>query len=643
MKQNKTVTGKVTIAEAGFGFVISEGNPDIYISKMQASKVFDGEIVKVQIIEKNGKKEGAILDIIERKTEFVGKILQGRNYNYVQLTNGKKVIINDYKGTGAEIIRFKITKFPKQKSFAEAEVIEVLGRENSPKIENKIAIHKHEIPHIFGSEVNDVINNIDETISMENRFDLRDLNFITIDGEDSRDFDDAVYCEATNYGWSLYVAIADVAHYVEQDSALDQEALKRGNSVYFPNEVVPMLPEYLSNGLCSLNPHKERYAVVVKMNLSKTGAIKTFKFMNAVIISKARMTYNSVSEILDDQKEETIDKFAHIYKDLKQFEKLYEVLKNNKELRGALEFEKRENRITFDENNHKIKDVQFYERKRSHKMIEEAMLCANICAAKLLSKQKIEAVYRVHEKPTEGRLEAVKSILSNIGLTIRGGEKTETHHFKKMLEIASGRDDKEFISSTLLKSMPRATYQVENKGHFGLAYSEYTHFTSPIRRYPDLLVHRAIKALIKSNEGDKYVQRISRGIGKHSDHYDYDTKKLTYLASHTSMTERRADSASNEVFDALKCHFLADKVGEEYTGKIKHLSQKALFVEFDQFILEGIVSYFDLPDYFVYVEEKQKIRGRRTKKEFKLGDNVSFRILKVNNETNKVYLSLNMR
>lgn len=643
MKKDITITGKVTITEAGFGFVISEGNPDLYLSKIQAAKVFDGEIVKASIHHRNEQQEGVILDVLERKKEFVGKVLSGRQYNYVQLTNSKKVIVTNYEGKGADIIRCKITKYPKHKELAEAEVVEILGRENSPKIENKIAIHKHEIPHVFTTEVMNELEKIDEKISLENRFDLRDLNFVTIDGEDSRDFDDAVYVESTNYGWCLYVAIADVSHYVQEQSKLDEEALKRGNSVYFPNEVVPMLPEYLSNGLCSLNPNKERYALVAKMNISKKGTIKTFKFLNAVIESKARLTYNQVSEMLEENNEEVIDQFSHVYKDLKSFEKLYEVLKDNKDLRGALEFEKRENKITFDENNHKIEDVQFYERKASHKMIEEAMLCANICAAKLLMKLDIKALYRVHEKPEDKRLDSVRKILQNIGLTIRGGEKTKTHHFKKMLEIASERDDKEFISSTLLKSMPRASYQVENKGHFGLAYSEYTHFTSPIRRYADLVVHRAIKALIRSNEGDKYVQRINAGVGVHSDYYRYTEKQLAFIANHISMTERRADKASGEVFDALKCHFLANKVGQEYSGKITHLTSKALFVEFDEFILEGIVSYFDLPDYFVYLEDKGKIRGRKTKKEFKLGDKVGFKILKVNNETNKVYLTLNMK
>lgn len=642
MSKKKVVTGRVTIAEAGFGFLMSQDQDDVYLSKLQTSKVFDGELVKIEIHEKQNKKEGVILDVLERKTEFVGKVLKGRSYDYVQLSNDKKVIITDYNGKGADIVRFKITKYPKQKELAEASVIEILGRENSPKIENKIAIFKHEIPHIFNTEIKNEIKEISEEIKTENRFDLRDMNFVTIDGEDSRDFDDAVLCEATNYGWTLYVAIADVSHYVKEGSELNNEALKRGNSVYFPNEVVPMLPEYLSNGLCSLNPNKDRYALVAKMNISKKGSIKSFKFMNAVINSKARLTYNQVSAMLDDEDESVIEQFSHVYKDLKRFEKLYDILKETKEQRGALEFEKRENKIKFDENNHKIEDVQFYERKRSHKMIEEAMLCANICAAKLLMKMDIKAVYRVHEKPEESKLDSVKKILQNIGLTIRGGEKTKTHHFKKMLDIANGRDDKEFISSTLLKSMPRASYKVENSGHFGLAYSEYTHFTSPIRRYADLLVHRAIKALIASNQGDKYVQRVSSGIGYQHDYYKYDIQQLAFIASHISMTERRADTASNEVFDALKCHFLADKVGQSFTGKITHLRPKMLFVEFDQFILEGIVSYFDLPDYFIYLEDKGKIRGRKTKKEFKLGDKVSFKILKVNNETNKVYLTLDL-
>ncbi len=638
--ETKMVTGKVTITARGYGYVSVKDGQDIYLSKNQAVKVFDGEVVVVEVHSKDGREEGIIKEIKERKIEGMGKVLKGRTEFFVQLSNFHKVKINGYNGKGADIITFKYTKYPELKTKAEAELIEVIGNENSPKIENKLAIFKHEIPHKFTSKVTNELKEITEEIKIENRFDLRDLNFVTIDGEDSRDFDDAVYCQQTDYGWALYVAIADVAHYVKEETELNREALSRGNSVYFPNEVIPMLPEHLSNNLCSLKPMEDRYAMTVKMNISKKGTIKSFKFMNSIIKSKARLTYNQVSEMLEEKNESVIDKFSHVFKDLKHFENLYNVLKKNKDIRGALEFEKRENKITFDETNAKIKNVESYQRKTSHKMIEEAMLCANICAAKLLSKLKIDAVYRVHEQPKEQKLNSVKEVLKNIGLTLRGGEKTKTQHFKKMLELASDRDDKEFIQSTLLKSMPRATYQVENKGHFGLAYEEYTHFTSPIRRYSDLLIHRAIKGVIASNQGDKYVQRVSSGKGVIKDFYSYDIKQLDSMARHISMTERRADSASNEVYDALKCHFLANKIGQEFTGRIKHLTQNALFVEFDDFILEGIASYVDLPDYFIYLEDKGKIRGRKTKKEFKLGDNVNFKILKVNNETNKVYLKL---
>lgn len=637
----RMVTGKVTITSRGYGYIQVRDEQDVYLQKNQAVKVFDGELVEAEVHEKEGKNRGVITKIIERKKESVGKVLADRNgEHYVQLNNFQKIKILGYDGKGADIIRFKFTKYPEVKERAEAELVEVLGHENSPKIENKLAIFKHEIPHVFPTIVKNELKTITRDINLEDRFDFRDLNFVTIDGEDSRDFDDAVYTKTTDFGWELYVAIADVGHYVEKGSQLDQESISRGNSVYFPNEVIPMLPEYLSNDLCSLRPNEDRYSMVVKMNISKKGSIKSFKFMNAVINSKARLTYNQVSAMLDDEDEKTIDQFSHVYKDLKSFESLYQILKNNKSERGALEFEKRENKITFDETNYKIKNVEFYQRKDSHKMIEEAMLCANICAAKLLSKLKINSVYRVHEKPAEQKLEGVKEILKNIGLTLRGGDKTKTLHFKKMLDLASKRNDKEFIQSTILKSMPRATYQVENKGHFGLAYDEYTHFTSPIRRYSDLLVHRAIKAVIDSNEGDKYVARKSAGKGKIKEVYPYDINELEIVARHISMTERRADSASNEVYDSLKCHFLADKIGQAFTGKITHLTQNALFVEFDDFVLEGIVSYVDLPDYFIYLEDKGKIKGRKSKKEFKLGDNVKFKITKINNETNKVYLKL---
>lgn len=637
----KLITGKVSIVDKGFGFVNVEKGDDLFLSKNQIIKVFEGETVEAKVIENRGKKEGIIERVLERKEEFLGKVIKGRNGYIVQLTPFHKIEISGYNGEGGDIIKFKITQYPSLNKKAIGSFLEKIGHENSPKIENKLAIFKHDIPSVFSQEVKKQAEEISKEIIPEDRFDLRNLNFVTIDGDDSRDFDDAVYCEGTNFGWSLYVGIADVAHYIDINSPLDQEAFNRGNSVYFPNEVVPMLPEILSNELCSLKPNVDRYAVVVKMNISKHGNIKSFKFMNAIIESKARLTYDNVSMMLEDEDENTIDKFSHVYKDMKQFKKLYEVLKNNKETRGALEFEKRENKILFDKTNYKIKDVQFYNRKVSHKMIEEAMLCANICAAKILTKLNVDALYRVHEKPKETKIETIKNILQNIGLTLRGGEKTKTHHFRKMMDLAAGRKDKDFINSTLLKSMPRATYQVENKGHFGLAYDEYTHFTSPIRRYPDLVVHRAIKSIISSNEGEKYVNRITAGKGKIKDHYPYDEVQLHQVAEHMSMTERRADSASNEVYDSLKCHFLADKVGQNFKGKITHLTKTAMYVEFDDFIMEGMVSFMDLPDYFVFYPDQAKIKGKKTKKEYKLGDNVKFSILKVNNNESKVYLKLN--
>lgn len=637
---DKKVTGVVSIVDKGFGFVNVENGDDIFLSKNQIVKTFEGEIVEVKVIEKKGKKEGVIENFIKRKEVFLGKVVKGRSGDLVQLSPYHKIEIEGYDGQGGDIIKFKISQYPSINKKAKGKFIENIGNENSPKIENKLAIFKHDIPHVFSKDVITQTNEISHEINKEGRFDLTNLNFVTIDGDDSRDFDDAVYCEKTNFGWSLYVGIADVAHYIDLNTPLDQEAFNRGNSVYFPNEVVPMLPEILSNELCSLKPKVERYSLVVKINIAKTGNIKSFKFMNAVIESKARLTYDEVSAMLEDKDEETIDKYSHVFKDLKQFRKLYNVLKDNKETRGALEFEKRENKILFDKTNYKIEDVKFYNRKVSHKMIEEAMLCANICAAKLLTKLKVPALYRVHEKPKETKLDTIKSILQNIGLTLRGGDKTKTHHFKKMLDLASTRKDKEFINSTLLKSMPRAKYQVENAGHFGLAYDEYTHFTSPIRRYPDLVVHRAIKAVIASNEGDKYVNRINSGTGKINDHYPYNEEILHQVGEHMSMTERRADSASNEVYDSLKCHFLADKVGQHFKGKITHLTKTAMYVEFDDFIMEGMVSYMDLPDFFIFFPDKGKIKGKKTKKEYKLGDNVSFTILKVNNNENKVYLKL---
>lgn len=528
-------------------------------------------------------------------------------------------------------------------NYYECEVIEFVGDGNIPQFETLIAIRNHDLPHEFSNQVNDELKNVELNVTdkeREVRVDLTNLNFITIDGDDSRDFDDAVYCERNGDGFDLFVAIADVSHYVVKGTKLDEEALSRATSVYFPNTVIPMLPFLLSNGLCSLNPKEERYALTVKMHISKNGTLKDYVFMNSIIESKERMTYNNVGKILEDKDELVIQRYSHIYQDILNLHSVYEVLRKNRENRGALDFDKKESKITFNDDN-SIKDVYFYERNVSHKVIEECMLAANVCAAKLLDDKKVPALFRVHEEPKDEKLNALKEFLKTLGLGLKGQEKEKVtpHHYKRLLEKTSERADFDLIQMTVLRSMAQAKYQPDNNGHFGLAYESYTHFTSPIRRYPDLLVHRAIKSLIFDNIAHSNIQQpVGHTAIQKELSYPYTLSEMIELGEHCSMAERRADDASRDVYDALKCHFLKDHISETFEGRISYINKSAVFIELSRFLMEGVIYYADLPEYFIYTEEKAMIKGKTSKKTYQLGDLVNVKIVRVNHESKKVIL-----
>lgn len=583
---------------------------------------------------------------INLKEFYYGKVFNHNGVYQVKVSGVNRLFNIHSKQELYEGAVVKIKSLPEltdiKKNTFECEIVEVVGDGNVPQYETMIAIHNQGLPHEFSPLVEKELTKIIQEITQEERDkreDLTGLNFITIDGDDSRDFDDAVYCETHENGWYLYVAIADVSHYVVPNTSLDNEAISRGTSVYFPNEVIPMLPFMLSNGLCSLNPEEERYALTVKINITKSGSFKNYHFMNSIIKSKARMTYNVVGKIIEDKDQSLISKYQFIHQDLVNLHELYEVLRGSRELRGALDFDKKETKIIFNEDN-SIKDVNYYERNVSHKIIEECMLAANVCAAKLLAKKEIPALYRVHEEPKDEKLNALKEFLNSLGLGLRGGkEKVKPQHYKKLLEICSNRPDFELIQLTVLRSMAQAKYQPDNNGHFGLAYESYTHFTSPIRRYPDLLVHRAIKSLILDSENHehiikpKYYQSVDRDIT-----YPYDMAKMIELGEHCSMTERRADDASRDVYDALKCHFLKNHIDEEFEGRIAFLTKTAVYIELTKFLMEGVIYYADLPDYFIHIPEKAMIKGKRSKKTYQLGDSVNVRIVRINHETKKVIL-----
>lgn len=567
------------------------------------------------------------------KVSGVNRLFNINNYNLEQdLFEGAVVVIKP-------LVELCVVN----SNFYECEIIEFVGDGNIPQFETLIAIRNHDLPHEFSKQVDDELKSVDLSVSKKERavrVDLTHLNFITIDGDDSRDFDDAVYCEVTDDGYDLYVAIADVSHYVVKGTKLDEEALSRATSVYFPNTVIPMLPFLLSNGLCSLNPKEERYALTVKIKISKTGSMKDYVFMNSIIESKERMTYNNVGKILEDKDEETIKKYSHIHQDILNLHSVYESLRKHRENRGALDFDKKESKITFNEDN-SIKDVYFYERNVSHKVIEECMLAANVCAAKLLDEKKVPALFRVHDEPKDEKLGALKEFLKTLGLGLKGKEKEKItpHHYKRLLEKTSDRADFDLIQMTVLRSMAQAKYQPDNNGHFGLAYESYTHFTSPIRRYPDLLVHRAIKSLIFDNKAHTHIMQPTGHLPVDQlEAYPYTLSEMIELGEHCSMAERRADDASRDVYEALKCHFLKDHISETFDGRISYINKSAVYVELSRFLMEGVIYYADLPEYFIYMEEKAMIKGKNSKKTYQLGDLVQVKIIRINHESKKVIL-----
>jgi ribonuclease R len=451
------------------------------------------------------------------------------------------------------------------------------------------------------------------------RYDFRHLPFVTIDGEDAKDFDDAVLCVPREKGgWNLFVAIADVSHYVHPHMALDKEAYHRGNSVYFPGRVIPMLPEVLSNNLCSLNPHVDRLVMVCEMVIQPTGRISRYQFSEGVIHSHARLTYQQVHAMIEKKDRRMQQRFKAIVSQLEDLYALYAVLHQARQKRGAIDFDMPETKIVFG-SNRKIEKIIPSERLGSHKVIEECMLSANICAAKYLEKMKQPGLYRVHEGPREEKLNDLRLFLHEMGLKMPKHRQPVPADYATILRAIKERPDAHMIQTVLLRSMSQAVYAPDNKGHFGLAYKAYTHFTSPIRRYPDLLVHRAIKKAL---------------LGKKNQQEDAIFAKS---AEYCSMTERRADDATNEVTDWLKCEFMMDKVGHEFSGIISGVTNFGIFVELTDIYVEGLIHISTLPeDYYQFDPAKHALLGERTGRSFRLGDTVKIRVACVNLDESKI-------
>ncbi|MFV8819176.1 ribonuclease R [Haliea sp. E17] len=636
----------------GYGFAIPlQGGDDVYLNARQMHFVFDGDEVLVQVTgeDRRGRLEGKVIEVLARGiSSIVGRYQEESGIGFVIPDSGRltqQVLIPPNARGGAkngQIVTAEITDYPTRTLGAKARITEVLGDHLDPGMEIDIAIRSHGIPHEWPAAVQAEAAGLEDEpleADKENRVDLRELPFVTIDGEDARDFDDAVYCEKSRGGWRLYVAIADVSHYVRPGMALDMEAALRGNSVYFPERVVPMLPEALSNGLCSLKPKVDRLAMVCEMEISRAGRMTAYKFYEAVIHSAARLTYTQVGAVLEKGGSHEVRKF--LVPHLERLHALYKVLREARDVRGAIDFETVETRIIFDENR-KIDSIVPVQRNDAHKLIEECMLAANVATAEFFEANGLPILYRVHEGPNEEKLEGLRKFLGELGLDLGGGVKPSPLDYQRLLGQVAEREDAHVIQTMLLRSLSQAVYQPENKGHFGLHYEAYAHFTSPIRRYPDLLVHRGIRHLIRSRRKVEGVQRVpGAGTIPVKQIFPYDEHSMAVAGEQCSMTERRADDATREVDAWLKCEYLQDHVGDEFDGVISAVTSFGLFVELKDIYIEGLVHVTALPgDYYNFDHSKQRLTGERTGRSFQLGGSVRVQVARVDLDDRKIDLEL---
>ena len=631
------IPGRIQAHKDGYGFLIpdTEGD-DLFLSARQMRAVMHGDRVLARIsgVDQRGRKEGVIVEVTERNTEtLVGRLMEEEGISFVAPSSknfSQDVMVAPDKKHGAvpgQIVLIKIIAQPSERRQAMGEVLEILGEHMDPGMEIDVALLAYKVPYKWPEAVLDEVSKLKPEVTedaKQNREDVRALTLLTIDGEDAKDFDDAVYCESHPQGWRLLVAIADVSHYVNVDTALDEEATRRGNSVYFPGRVIPMLPEILSNGLCSLNPHVDRLCMVCDMVIDHNGNILTYRFYDSVMNSRARMTYNKVEAILKGDAKLRAE-YTAVVPQLENLYKLYHVLRKGREVRGALDFDTIETQIIFGENK-KIEKIVRTVRNEAHMLIEECMLAANVCAARFLEKQKLPGLYRVHERPREEKIKELRDYLAMHGLSLGGGDMPHSKDFQNLLLELKKRDDIDGAQTVVLRSLNQAVYSPENAGHFGLAYTEYGHFTSPIRRYPDLLLHRAIRHFLRGGTPQDFT---------------YTAAAMQQLGEHCSMTERRADDATRDVVSWLKCEFMSHHVGEEYAGKITGVTAFGLFVQLDEVFVEGLVHVTSLKnDYYHFDAGKHRLVGERTGTKYSLGEKLKVLVSRVDIDQRKIDFEL---
>lgn len=630
------LTGTVSGHRDGFGFVaLDEGGDDVYLSAREMQALFDGDRVAIKIVgtDRRGKPDGKLVDVLERRTtEIAGQFIRERGIGIVIPDNPRiahRILIAKGESGQAkpgQMVVVQILDYPSHAEQSTGRVVRVIGDPNQKGIATDIAIHSHNIPTEWPKDVLKEIRVYGEHVpddAKKGRTDLRGMNLVTIDGADARDFDDAVFCEPAGKGWRLIVAIADVAHYVAVGTALDKQAISRGTSVYFPDRVVPMLPEVLSNGLCSLNPKVDRLCMVCDMRVSPDGQVSKATFYEGVMRSAARLTYSQVSEYLTRESSDGVPKAQQSV--LNHLHELYKVFATARDRRGAIELDLPNTSFALNEDG-EIENIVAVPRNDAHRLIEECMIAANVEAAKFLKKHQIPGLYRVHPKPDPDRFEDLRQYLLSLGLKVPHSDHVAPKQFNELLAQVKGRPDSAAISMAMLRSLTHAEYTPKNIGHFGLSLDAYAHFTSPIRRYPDLLVHRAIRHIVRGGKPGKY---------------DYDPRSMERLGAITSAHERRAEEATREVEAWLKCQYMENKVGQEYDGVITGVTNFGVFVQLNELQVDGLVHVTSLEnDYYKFDVGSQRLIGERSGKTYSLGEAMRVRVSKVDMDNRKIDFQL---
>lgn len=639
--------GKVIGHRDGFGFLRAEGQKDdFYLSAEQMKMCMHGDIILAQPMgaDRKGRREARVVRVLEpRNNQIVGRYFTDAGVGFVVPDDSRlsfDILIPPEALMGARmgfVVVVELTQRPTRRTKAIGQIVEVLGDNMGTGMAVDMALRTHEIPHDWPEDLEKQIATLSEEVPQEakaGRVDLRELPLVTIDGEDARDFDDAVFCEKKRGGgWRLWVAIADVSYYVRPGTPLDDEAVKRGTSVYFPSQVVPMLPEVLSNGLCSLNPQVDRLCMVCEMTISSSGKLTGFKHYEAVMNSHARLTYTKVWNILQGN-DELREQYRAVVPHLQELHNMYQVLSTARDERGGISFETEEAKFIFNAER-RIERVEQTVRNDAHKLIEECMILANIASARFVEKHEEPALFRDHDRPSDDSITSFRTVLNELGLSLPGGNKPQPIDYAALLEQIADRPDHEMLQTMLLRSMKQAVYDPENRGHFGLALASYAHFTSPIRRYPDLLLHRAIKYLLAKQEGK--LQGITTPTGG----YHYEMNQMLELGQHCSLTERRADEATRDVADWLKCDFMQDQVGNNFTGVIASVTGFGFFVRLNDLFIDGLVHVSTLDnDYYRFDAVGQRLIGESGGRTYRLGDTVEVRVEAVHMDERKIDFAL---